>query len=89
MFYAFRISLKSCLFDPNFVPFSQNLQPGETFKDFKLEFQIRVNRKSGFFPALHVTLMNLKFKTLTFKIDGLLTMKRVFNHKSIPIYNLY
>ena len=33
--------------------------------------------------------MDLEFKTLTFKIDGLWAEKRVFNHKSIPIYNFY
>ena len=58
------------------------------YKDFKPEFRIFVNRKSGvFFTAKHVTLINLKFKTLTFKIDGLLATKRVLNHKSITIYN--
>ena len=30
--------------------------------------------------------MDLKFKTLTLKISGLSVTKRVFNHKSIPIY---
>ena len=30
--------------------------------------------------------MDLKFKTLTFKISGLCVTKHVFNHKSIPIY---
>ena len=33
--------------------------------------------------------MNLKFKTLTFKIGGLCETNRVENHKSIPIYNIY
>ena len=45
-----------------------------------------MNRKSGFFTAKRVTLMDLKFKTLTLKISGLCVMKRVLNHKSIPIY---
>ena len=30
--------------------------------------------------------MDLKFKTLTLKKSGLCVIKRVLNHKSIPIY---
>ena len=33
--------------------------------------------------------MDLKFKTLTFKIGGLCETNRVENHKSISIYNIY
>ena len=33
--------------------------------------------------------MDLKFKTLTFKIRGLSETNRVENHKSIHIYNIY
>ena len=79
VFYAFRISLESCIFDPNFVPPAPKLRPGKLFKDFKPDFQIHVNRKSEFLAALHVTLMSLKFETLTFKIDGLWATKHVFN----------
>ena len=43
----------------------------------------------NFSVAKHVTLMDLKFKTLTLKIGGLCAKKREENHKSIPIYNLY
>ena len=75
------------IIEPNFVPLAPKLQPRESFKDFKPEFRIYVNRKSGFFfAALHVTLMNLKFQTLTFEIGGLWEKKRVSNHKLIPIY---
>ena len=42
-----------------------------------------------FFLGKHVTLMDLKFKTLTLKIGGLCAKKREENYKSIPIYNLY
>ena len=37
----------------------------------------------------HLTLMDLKIKTLISKIGGLCETKRVLNHKLIPIYNLY
>ena len=43
--------------------------------------------KPDFSVAKHVTLLDLKFKTLTFKIGGLCETNRVLNHKSIPIYN--
>ena len=36
-------------FDSNFVPVASKLRAGETFKNFKPEFRIRLNRKSGFF----------------------------------------
>ena len=42
-----------------------------------------------FYLDKHLTLMNLKFKTLTLKIGGLCAKKRVENHKSIFIGNLY
>ena len=46
-------------------------------------------RNPDFSASKHVTLMDLKFKTLTFKIGGLCETNRVENHKSISIYNLY
>ena len=46
------------------VPSAPKFRQGEVFKDFKPYLQILVNRKSGFFAAKHVTLMDLKFKTI-------------------------
>ena len=51
VFYAFRSSLESCTFYPNFVPVASKLRAGETFKNFKPEFWSRLNRKSGFFSS--------------------------------------
>ena len=60
VFYAFRSSLESCTFDPNFVPVASKLRAGETFKNFKPELRIRLNRKSGFFCSKTCDLNGLK-----------------------------
>ena len=44
-------------------------------------------KNPDFSAAKHVTLMDLKFKTLPFGIGGLCETNHVENHKSIPIYN--
>ena len=47
--------------------------------------------REGFPVDIHVlglTLINQKFDTLTFEIDGLLKTNRAINHRLIPIYNL-
>ena len=69
--------------------FLQNYSQERPLKILNRNFRSVWTGNPDFFAALHVTLMNLKFKTLTFKIDGLWATKRVLNHKSIPIYNLY
>ena len=69
--------------------FLQNYSQERPLKILNRNFRPVWTGNPDFFAALHVTLMNLKFKTLTFKIDGLWATKRVLNHKSIPIYNLY
>ena len=55
-------------------------------KNYGQESRLKILNQD-FFVAKHVTLMDLKFKTLTFKIRGLSETNRVENHKSIPIYN--
>ena len=42
-----------------------------------LEFRIRVTENPDFSPGKHVTLMDLKFKTIIIKIGGLWETKRV------------
>ena len=65
-------------------------------QNYRKEHRSKIlNRNSGsvwtgnpdFSAAKHVTLMDLKFKTLTFKIGALCETNREENHKSIPIYN--
>ena len=58
-------SIKVTRFPGEKSGFPVHMDPEFQFKDFKPEFRIRVNRKSGFFAAKHVTLLYLKFKTLT------------------------
>ena len=57
--------------------FLQNYSQERPLKILNRNFRSVWTGNPDFFAALHVTLMNLKFKTLTFKIDGLWETLRV------------
>ena len=50
-----------------FVLTASKLQQGESFKDFKLEFQIQT-RNPDLSPGKHTTLLDLKFKTFPLRL---------------------
>ena len=67
LFCAVRSNLESCTFDPSCVHRASKLQPGESIKDFKLEFRIRGNRRSRFLCGIACDLNELRIPDLNIK----------------------